>query len=101
LKTPEAFMERWKEWHDPLADARLKLIRALRARDEEAAVEAMDVYLNDQLRLFGSFVELAEIRISDPAVVRSVADSGVVVPAYRDLHAENSRLLDRSAGAVA
>jgi hypothetical protein len=47
----------------------------------------MAAYLKDQAKLFGSFRELSQIRLSEPAAISALAEAGLKVPAYRDLHA--------------
>jgi GntR family transcriptional repressor for pyruvate dehydrogenase complex len=84
-RDPEKFDAHWHDWHKNFADDRIRLIRALRARDESAALHAMVAYLEEQARLFGRFPELSEIRLVDPVAVHAIAEAGLEVPTYQDL----------------
>jgi GntR family transcriptional regulator, transcriptional repressor for pyruvate dehydrogenase complex len=85
---PEEFDAHGRDWRKKFADDRLRLIRALRARDEAAALDATVAYLEEQSRLFGRFPELSGIRLVDPVAVRDGrgGPGGPRLPGTPDLH---------------
>jgi len=62
----------WTDWSLQFAGDRAELIRAFRARDEQAAESAMGQYLDRQRERFSADPALAEARVSDPAVLEVI-----------------------------
>lgn len=73
----------WQNWTLQFGDDRRRLVDGIRARDEEAAIEAMMTYLADQRALFSSDPDIAKLRLSDPASVEAIAGVTLDIPDFR------------------
>ncbi|MQA15328.1 MAG: GntR family transcriptional regulator [Pseudonocardiaceae bacterium] len=67
-------VEFWRRRVSSFGSDRRRLLRSIADRDQAGAVEAMETYLGDQHALFASDGELAEVSVSDPALLAGLLD---------------------------
>jgi GntR family transcriptional regulator, transcriptional repressor for pyruvate dehydrogenase complex len=72
----------WRGWVAEFSDNRAHVVEALRERDADAAVSAMDTYVNATRNRFASDPDLAHIRLSDPSSLRTLAESELEIPIH-------------------
>jgi GntR family transcriptional repressor for pyruvate dehydrogenase complex len=85
----------WRAWTLKVATDRRNLVEALRARDTEAAVQAMTTYLHDQRVLYSSDKDLSRLRLSDPGSVKAIAGIMFDIPDFANPQAGASSAAQR------
>jgi GntR family transcriptional repressor for pyruvate dehydrogenase complex len=77
----------WRSWTLQFTEDRRQLVEAITARDQQASVDAMETYLENQRALFSSDREIARLRLTDRASVEAIAMVTLEMPSVEAIDA--------------